>query len=114
MKNRYYKGSSCDEELFGISNEDNTKMFIISESGYKMTIKIDKLVRQRMKEIEEFEYVFNKDSRDFLIKNIKFYMQNADMTYRRKTLIKLREDLKELKKYDENTRTVNKIEINYR
>lgn len=97
MNNRYYKGSSNFEELFGIANEDNTKMFIISESGYKMTIKIDKLVISRMREIEEYEVMFNKNSREYLIKNIKFYIQNADMTYRRKTLIKLREDLKILK-----------------
>ena len=99
MNNRYYKGSSDFEELFGISNEDNTKMFVISESGYKMTIKIDKLTKSRMREIEEFEYIFNEDSRKYLIKNIKFYMQNTDMTYRRKTLVRLKEDLKELEKY---------------
>lgn len=97
MNNRYYKGSSCNEELFGISNEDNTKIFIISESGYKMTIKIDKLVMSRMREIEEYEVMFNKNSREYLIKNIKYYMQYADMTYRKKTLNKLKEDLEILK-----------------
>lgn len=101
MINKYYKSSSNNEELFGISNENNTKMFIINKNGYLKTLNINKLIYSKMREIEEYEYSFNNEIKQYLIKKIKFYIQNADMTYRKKTLIKLKKDLKELESKEE-------------
>lgn len=100
MNCRYYESLSVSERLFAISNENSNKLFVINERGVIRTLSNSKLTKSRLIEIQYYEYVFNKEKRIFLINEIKRYIQNSDMTYRKKTLNRLLEDIEELKEMD--------------
>lgn len=95
MNYKYYKSSSdIKEELFGISQRD--KIFIMDQKQRILTVQLNKNVTKRMKLIEEYQYIFSKEIREYIIENIKKYINYADLKYRRKTLRQLLDDIKEL------------------
>lgn len=101
MNYRYYKSSLKHDELFAISSADSKKLFIMNGNGNIAATDMHPEFRKKLIEIEEYEYMFNKSSRIYLLNKINLYLKNADMTYRQKTLNKLLEDINELNKYNE-------------
>lgn len=103
MNFRYYKSSLKYDELFVISSADTNKLFIMNGNGSIAAVDMHKEFRKKLIEIEEYEYMFNETHRNYLLDKINLYLKNADMTYRKKTLNKLLEDIDELNKYNKFT-----------
>lgn len=99
MNYTYFKSSSDKEELFGIYNNENNKFFILNlKSKGTMVIPNSNIIQSRMKEIEMYEYIFDKNTCNSIIAKINMYIQCSNMTYRKKTLNKLLNDIEYLKK----------------